>query len=260
MRLEVILAGIIGLAGLFGLSFLAGKFGFLVSEKKRSVVNDAHEEGDKLASKESYYIDLTAEITPNTVVFPGDPIFSTRPISSLGDESFFNLSEMCFGNHTGTHIDFPAHVQKGGKVSDDYSIKDFIGDGLIVDVPENIGSITRSLIMSQPILANDFVFFKTRNSSLSKQGDFTEKFVYIEPDAAKALIEKKVRIVGMDYISVDGFSSEELPVHNILLSNDVLIVENLELKGVEPGRGKFFIMPLNIPGMDGLPARVIMSR
>ena len=74
------------------------------------------------------------------------------------------------------------------------------------------------------------------------------------------MLEKKVKIVGMDYISVDDFSSEELPVHNILLSNDVLIVENVELKGVAPGRGKFFVMPLNIPGMDGLPARVVMSR
>jgi len=259
MRLEGALAAVIGFTGLLGLSFIAGRLGFLSNKKNNTVTNDTRQDDDLPLTKSSY-VDLTAAITPDTVVFPGDPIFSTKQICSISDESFFNLSEMCFGNHTGTHIDFPAHVKKGGKVSNDYSIGELIGDGLIVDVPENMDSISRSLIMSQPILKNDFVFFKTRNSSLSKQGEFIEKFVYIEPDAARALLEKKVKIVGMDYISVDDFSSEELPVHNILLSNDVLIVENVELKGVAPGRGKFFVMPLNIPGMDGLPARVVMSR
>lgn len=69
-----------------------------------------------------------------------------------------------------------------------------------------------------------------------------------------------MRVVGIDYISVDRYDAEELPVHHILLSNDVLIVENLELKDIDPGRCKLFVMPLNVPEMDGLPARVVMSR
>ena len=67
--------------------------------------------------------------------------------------------------------------------------------------------------MDQPILKDDFVFFKTKNSFRSKQNKFTEKYVYIEPDAAKELLEKKVKMVGIDYISVDLISAERLPVH-----------------------------------------------
>lgn len=213
-----------------------------------------------LTSRKNTYSDLTAPITEKTVIFPGDPVFSKKCISSIGDESYFNLAEISLGNHTGTHIDFPAHVKSGGKVSSNYSIDNLIGDGIIIEVPNDATSITRSFIMKQPILKDDFVFFKTKNSSLSKQDQFNEKYVYIEPDAANALLEKKVKMVGIDYISVDLLSEENLPVHNILLSNDILIVENLELNKASPGRAKFFVMPLNIPQMDGLPARVVMTR
>lgn len=92
---------------------------------------------------------------------------------------------------------------------------------------------------------------------MSKSGDFTERYVFIEPDAAEELLRKNVRVVGIDYISVDRYESESLPVHNTLLSNDILIVEGLELKDVPIGRCKVYTMPMNVQNMDGLPARVI---
>lgn len=199
--------------------------------------------------------DLTAPITEQTVVFPGDPEYKSEDICKL-DTSQFKLCHLHFGNHTGTHIDFPAHVIEGGKTSSDYSINDLIGNGIIIEVPNTEKSITKDFISKQSILAKDFVFFKTSNSSLSKQGKFTDKYVYIEPEAAQELLKKDVRIVGVDYISVDQYSAEELPVHKSLLSNNVLIVEGLELNNAPIGRCKIFIMPLNIPNMDGLPVRV----
>lgn len=213
-----------------------------------------------LTSRTNTYLDLTAPITEKTVIFPGDPVFSKKSISSIGGDSYFNLAEISLGNHTGTHIDFPAHVKSGGKVSSDYSIDNLIGDGIIIEIPADAISITRSFIMEQPILKDDVVFFKTKNSFLSKQDKFTEQYVYIEPDAAQALLEKKVKMVGIDYISVDRLSAENLPVHKILLSNDILIVENLELAKASAGRAKFFVMPLKVPQMDGLPTRVVMAR
>lgn len=208
--------------------------------------------------KKTQYYDLTAPITPNTVVYPGDPRFSTEAVASLESGSQFHLCHMHLGNHTGTHIDFPAHVVKGGKTSSDFPIQDLIGSGLIIEVPDTERCITKTFIESQQsIIRNDFVFFKTANSKLSKQAEFTEKYVYIEPEAAEELIHKGVKIIGIDYISVDSYEAEDLPVHQSFLSNDILIVEGLELNGVPVGRCKIYIMPNNIPDMDGLPARVI---
>ena len=210
----------------------------------------------KPSSKQIY--DLTAPITPNTVVYPGDPRFSTEEVVSLESGSKFHLCHMHLGNHTGTHIDFPAHVVQGGKTSSHFPIQSLIGSGLIIEVPDTELSITKKFIKSQKSISqNDFVFFKTANSKISKQAEFTEKYVYIEPDAAEELIEKGVKIVGIDYISVDSYQAENLPVHHSLLSKDILIVEGLELKGAPLGRCEIYIMPNNIPDMDGLPVRVI---
>jgi len=169
------------------------------------------------------------------------------------------LDKIYLGNHTGTHIDFPAHVIKGGKTSNDYPIDSLIGHGLIIEVPNDAVSITKKFVKNQPILQNDFVFFKTSNSKIPKDAKFTEKYVYIEPDAVQELLDKKPKVVGIDYISVDKYEAEDLPVHKSLLSNGVLIVEGLELNNAPTGRCEIYIMPLKINNMDGLPARVMAS-
>lgn len=209
-------------------------------------------------SSSKQIFDLTELITPKTVVYPGDPRFSTEDIVSLENGSQFHLCHMHLGNHTGTHIDFPAHVVRGGKTSSDFPIQFLIGSGLIIEVPDTEISITKKFIESQESISqNDIVFFKTSNSKISKQAEFKEKYVYIELDAAEKLIEKGVKIVGIDYVSVDSYESKSLPVHHSFLSRDILIVEGLALKKAPLGRCKIYIMPINIPDMDGLPVRVI---
>jgi len=228
----------------------------ITKEDVLSIANSEEEEMPKI----SRYKDLTAEITKETVIYPGDPVFSCEDVAVLGESSEFHLRKFTMGNHTGTHIDFPAHVIKGGKTSSDYSIDDLIGDGLILEVPDGMPSIKKDFILMQGIKEKDIVFFKTSNSCIPKDKPYRSEYVYIEADAARAMLDIGVRIVGIDYISVDSPKLEALPVHEILLSNDTLIVENLNLKGVSPGRCKIFIMPINIPKMDGLPARVVMGR
>ena len=203
------------------------------------------------------YYDLTALLSEKTVVFPGDPSYNAQPVCCLESGSAFNLCLLQLGNHTGTHIDYPAHVLKQGKTSSDYAVDHLIGPGIIIKVPNTETSITKSFVSQQAILFNDIVFFKTANSNISKQMDFTEQYVYIELEAAEELLSKRVKIVGIDYLSVDRYDASELPVHVALLSRDVLVVEGLELRHAPEGRATFCILPLNIPLMDGLPARVV---
>ena len=122
----------------------------------------------KTTIKEKKYYDLTAIISEKSSVFPGDFQFKLETICSLDKGSEYNLCEMHFGNHMGTHIDFPAHVIKGGKTSSDFTIDKLIGSGLIIEVPDIEESITSTFIEAEPILYNDFVFFKTANTKLSK--------------------------------------------------------------------------------------------
>jgi arylformamidase len=207
--------------------------------------------------KKIKYYDLTANISEKIVTFPGDPHYQSEEVCSLAHGSQYHLCCMHLGNHTGTHIDFPSHVIQGGKTSSDFPIEVLIGSGLIIEVPDSEKTITRSFVAEQSILPNDFIFFKTSNSKLFKQAKFSDKYVYIEPEAAEELVKNGVKIVGIDYFSVDRYEAEDLPVHKLLLSNDILIVEGLELNHVPAGRYKIYIMPINIAAMDGLPARVV---
>lgn len=226
----------------------------MFSSAQQEIKNIKESEGVEKVKK---YYDLSANISEELVTFPGDPQYKAEDICSLERGSQFHLSEIHLGNHTGTHVDFPSHVIKGGKTSNDFPIESLIGHGLIVGVPSNQLSITKEFVKSQPILVNDFVFFKTANSKLSKIEKFTNNYVYIEPEAAEELLQKGVKVVGIDYISVDKYEAEDLPVHKSLLSNNVLIVEGLELNDVPVGRCKIYIMPTKINKMDGLPARVL---
>ncbi len=154
----------------------------------------------------------------------------------------------------------PSHVVKGGKRSSDYCVSDLIGEGLIIEIPPEAKCITPDHIKSQKLSKNSFVFFKTSNSKISKSDSFLPDYVYIEPEAAEELLKRQVRIVGIDYLSVDGIKNETLPVHQLLLKNNILIVENLELANVDPGNCIIHISPLHVPDMDGLPARVTIER
>lgn len=207
------------------------------------------------------YYDLTTSITEETVVFPGDPCFEKNNVAHVENDEGFELQKFSMSNHLGTHIDFPAHIVKGGKTSSEYNLEKLVGNGLILEIPDNEQSIKPYHIdqAKDSICHNDFVFFKTFNSNISKQGQLAEKYIYLEPETAQKLVEKGVSIVGIDYISVDHHEHEDLPVHHTLLSEEVLIVENLELKGVPAGRCQLYIVPLKIPDMDGLPTRVFME-
>ncbi len=191
--------------------------------------------------------DLTAPITPDSQVFPGDPSFQSDKVQSLEQGDAYNLCHLHLSNHIGTHIDFPAHVIKGGKTSSDFLMASLIGPGVILEC-EYPSVITQSFIQQkkQEIIGKEIVFFKSSE--------------YIETLAAETLTHLGVKIVGVDGLSIDPIEAEDLPAHHILLSDDILIVEGLNLQDVSSGEGEITIAPLNIPDMDGLPARVIMRR
>ena len=104
--------------------------------------------------------DLSTKISPDLVVFPGDPKYSTEVVSSLEKGETFNLCHMHLGNHAGTHIDFPAHTIKNHKTSSDFPIEFLIGPGIIIQVPPTEKSVTKEFVAKQPIMGSDIVFFK----------------------------------------------------------------------------------------------------
>jgi len=201
--------------------------------------------------------DLTIEISPETTVFPGDPTFQAEPISEVKHGSTFTLLHFHFGNHTGTHIDFPAHVIVKGKTSSAYPLERLMGTMQLIEVPGD-GHVTLRHVESLSPKDGTIIFFKTNNSRANLHDKpYTDSYAAIDPSAAEELARKGFSIVGIDYLSVDRVEDEELPTHHCLLSNDILIIENLDLRKIPAGKYHVTIAPLKVKEADGLPVRVI---
>lgn len=203
------------------------------------------------------FYDVTKPIHSEMLSYPGDPAFSKEIICSFDKGDICNLLHIHMSNHVGTHIDFPAHFIQGGKTSADFSLLHLMGRCLIIEIGPNIRLIQPEHLADQSIQEGNIIFFKTPNSTLT---EYSEKYTAISHAAAQYLREKRVKIVGIDYLSVDAHGDHDFPVHRELLSHDILIVENLELKNVSAGDYHARIYPLNLKEVDGSPVRVSLER
>jgi arylformamidase len=162
------------------------------------------------------------------------------------------------GAHTGTHMDAPAHFVRGGIGIDKMPVDAAIGSARVIPIRDRT-SITADELERHRIRRGERVLFKTHNSAHCWDTDsFFEDFVYLSATAAQYLVERKVRLVGVDYLSVGGFRADGAETHQALLKAGIWIIEGLNLKRVRPGRVQLFCLPLKISGGDGAPARAIV--
>lgn len=204
--------------------------------------------------------DISVDVAEGMHVFPGDPKFHCHSVKSLGTGDSYELHRITLGNHAGTHVDAPSHLlQEGAKVND-LSLEVMNGRVRVVEIhnPEKI-DVPELL---QLVLVDDFrLLFKTRNSHLwGTEKHFSKKYIYLTEDGAGYLTENGIKLVGIDYLSVDRYGDESYPAHKILLGNQIVIVEGLNLVEVEEGEYDMSCLPLRLPGLDAAPARVILRR
>ncbi|BCS81915.1 cyclase family protein [Anaerocellum diazotrophicum] len=203
-------------------------------------------------------IDVSSPISNSMVYFPGDPKPQISKVYSIEKGEAANVSKLILSSHTGTHIDAPAHFIKDGRTVDQIPLEYLIGEVKVFEVYDN-DSITREFLESKDIDYGDRIFFKTKNSQyLSNTSEFYENYVYLSLEAAQFLIEKKVQVVGIDCLSIEEFASYDFAVHKLLLSNDVVIIEGLDLSQVCRGKYRYAALPLKIKDCDGAPARVVL--
>jgi arylformamidase len=203
--------------------------------------------------------DVTVPITNTMPVWPGDPAVQLRRQSheSKDHSHSVTLTDIRISSHTGTHFDAPFHMISGGKRLHEFSLDTLVGKATVFEVPA-----TRSIGSSELAKFNwngvDRVLFKTDNSSHWQDEKFYEEFVYLQPDAAEFLAERGMRLVGIDYLSIDKFESDSHPTHRILLTKNILIIEGLNLDNVPQGEYMLYALPLNLRDADGSPGRVIL--
>jgi arylformamidase len=206
--------------------------------------------------------DISVPISAATPTYPGDPGVEIKQWAAIAGGDPANVSLLHFGAHTATHVDAPAHFIEGAPKVDAMQLDSLIGRALVVLIADDVDAITVSQLAELDLMNTSRLLFKTRNSPFwsSVSNGFRDDFTYIAPDAARALVEAGIRLVGIDYLSVEKFQSARHETHEILLSQGVVIVEGLDLSEVPTGYYELICLPLRIAGGtgDGAPARAVL--
>ncbi len=211
--------------------------------------------------------DISVPISSHLVCWPGDPPVEVTRVIDIANGDPATVSSLKMGSHTGTHVDAFAHFKKDGLPLNAMSLDTYIGPALVVEI-EDPRSITLGELQRNPAFLDlrkaKRVLFKTVNSSKDwSELPFQEEFCHLSPHAANFLIELGVQLIGIDYLSVEGYKAaeehdEEAPTHHRLMDAGVYIVEGLALGAIRAGWYEMICLPLSIHNGDGAPARVVL--
>ncbi len=205
--------------------------------------------------------DITIPLHPQMPVWPGDPSIQLSRISKIEEGASANVTKISMTVHAGTHIDAPYHFLGGETATvEQLPLNLLTGRVYVLHLPDEADLITAEILKKSEIPPRTRrVLFRTRNSHLWKKNsqEFYKDFVALSPDGAEYLVERGVKLVGIDYLSIAPFY-DSVPTHKILLEAGVIIVEGLDLSQVPQGRYSLYCLPLNLIGVDGAPARAIL--
>lgn len=197
-------------------------------------------------------VDLSVLVTGDTPVYPGDPEPKVKPVGNLAKDGFHD-HEITMGTHVGTHIDAPVHMIEGGKELNDIQVDQFVGRGRYVKVEDR--KFDLEAVKQADIQKCDIVLFHTGlTEQYGRSNDYFEDYPPIPEDIAQYLVDHGVSMVGVDMCSPDH---PDFPIHKLLLSNGVLIIENLtNLDKLAGKKFRVYALPLKLK-VDGAPARVV---
>jgi arylformamidase len=202
--------------------------------------------------------DVSLPIVSGGLIYPNNPPIEISAASSMKAGASSNASRICFGSHTATHVDAQHHMIDGGWTVDRMKLDVLIGPALLVRLPDDVMAITAAHLANVNLEGVERILFATRNSGFNREVEFRKDFTYLAPDAAELLVQRSIKLVGIDYLSIEQFKSGHHKTHKTLLGADVIIIEGLALAGVPAGRYELICLPLSLPGLDGAPARVVL--
>ncbi|MFA5181805.1 MAG: cyclase family protein [Syntrophales bacterium] len=201
--------------------------------------------------------DITIGIHEEMPVWPGDPEVSFIAAKRIARGDSCNVTGISMGMHSGTHIDAPLHFFEGGDAIDKIPLWILMGPCMVAEM--NVQGLIESKDL-EPLNLDGCkrLLLKTANSLFWGSNEFRKDFSSLGESAATYLVGKGISLIGFDYLSVEGFHAKGHAVHKTLLGNGVIILEGLNLAGINPGFYELICLPLKILGSDGAPARVLL--
>jgi len=201
-------------------------------------------------------IDISWPVSPAMTTYKDRRDVRFMQIATFERDSY-RLSAVELNAHTGTHIDAPSHFLEQGVTLDQMSLASMIGPCKVLDLTNCTEKITAADLAAHDITAGDRVLCKTTNSKRSSTEAFDAHFVYLAQDAAQWLVERKIKLLGIDYIGIERVQAKH-ETHCLLMENDIVILEGIRLADVAPGTYQLVCLPMHLLGTDGAPARAVL--
>lgn len=205
------------------------------------------------------WIDVSVPLHSGMVHWPGDPAVRIERVLDMARGDLATVSRLSMGSHTGTHMDAPIHFLRNAKGIDEMPLDATVGVARVIEIHDP-QAIRPEELRPHRIHQDERILFKTRNSARGWNTDaFIEDFVHLSIEAAHDLAHRRVRAIGVDYLSVGGYREKNgVAVHRTLLQAGVWIIEGLNLSRVHAGTYELICLPLKMVRGDGAPARAIL--
>jgi len=204
-------------------------------------------------------IDISVPLDEHLPSYPGNAPLEIEPVKRLARGDSSNVSTLRLSAHSGTHVDSARHFFDTAGGIEALSLDLLCGRAVVIEVSAT------TAVTAEDFEGIDFdgetrVLIKTSNSRLWGNPTFHTNYVGVAESAAKSLVEHGVKVVGVDYLSVEPFKTPGAPTHHTLLGAGTIVIEGLNLRDVAPGIYEMFCLPLNVVGADGAPARVVLRQ
>lgn len=194
-------------------------------------------------------VDVTRPLSTRIPLYPGDTAPRITPVF----HGEYRTTDLCLSSHHGTHIDAPSHYLEDGLTVDQLPLSHLIGPCRVLDL-RDAGRVIEPGAILPDLGSHTRVLLRTHASEMTA---FGPEFPCLSRETARALVERGVRCVGIDSPSVEEYPGDG-SVHRILLSHTIMILELLDLSGVEEGVYDLIALPLRLEGVEGSPARVLL--
>jgi arylformamidase len=202
--------------------------------------------------------DISLPVASGGLVYPGNPPIQITPQQQVSEGDSANVSRLDFGSHTATHVDAPKHFFDDGPGVDRIPLDVLMGPAVLIAMPDDVMAVTADDLHRHELGKHQRVLIRTRNSGFIRETDFHKDYTYLAPDGAEYLVSLGVKLVGVDYLSVEQFHSGHHKTHRALLGAGVAIVEGLDLSAPPAGPYDLRCLPLRLVGLDGAPARAVL--
>lgn len=204
--------------------------------------------------------DITVPFRADGPLWPGDPAPRVTLMKSQEGGYRCNVTRLDTGVHFGTHLDAPCHFIEGGKGVDELDLSVLVGPCTVAEIPgvREIGPDHLAALDLGPDVTR--LLLRTRNSALwdNPAHAFEKDFAAITAEAAQWVVDRGIRLIGIDYLSIQLFADAVSTTHLVLLGAEVIIVEGLDLRAVSPGDYHLACLPMKLAGADGAPVRAIL--